>query len=108
MAGLEGLNWEELFVGSVAIALGLLALAAGVLSWQAAFELRTIQRLERRCGRNVTRAILALAGLALIALGVAIALGFGPNKAKSAAAGVRPAVSYRCTPTGAAGRFMAW
>ena len=80
MFSLDGINLEELFVGSVAVALGLMALGVAIFQWQAGYQLRTLQRIDRRWGRNVTRAVLALIGLGLIALGVAIALGFGPNK----------------------------
>jgi uncharacterized membrane protein YphA (DoxX/SURF4 family) len=70
----------DLFMGSVGILLGAIMLLAGLLNWEAAFQLKKTQWLQSRWGRPTARMILIAAGAALIALGVAIALGFAPNK----------------------------
>ncbi len=73
-------GYEEVFVGIVAVALGSVVVAAAVSNWEWYFSLRSAQFLQRRLGRTGTRAFYALLGTGLIALGIAIAQGFGPNK----------------------------
>ena len=76
------MNPEELFVGVVAIALGVLAVAAAIGNWDCCFQSAKVRWIETLGGRRTARAIYAFVGVALIVLGVAIALGFGPNKSR--------------------------
>ena len=76
------MNPEELFVGGVAIALGALAVAAAIGNWDRCFQSAKVRWIETLGGRRTARAMYALVGIALIVLGVAIALGFGPNKSR--------------------------
>jgi hypothetical protein len=69
----------DLFMGSVGILLGAVMLLAGLLNWEAAFQLKKTQWLQSRWGRPATRVILIAAGAGLMALGAAIAMGFAPN-----------------------------
>jgi hypothetical protein len=69
----------DYFMGALAITLGALALLASLLNWEAAFQLRKAQWLETRFGRPGARLSLAVLGAVLLALGVAIALGYAPN-----------------------------
>ena len=66
---------EDLFVGSVAILLGSLLVGCAITNWSWYYSLRTAQLLERVLGRSGVRIFHALLGLAIIALGVAIARG---------------------------------
>ena len=71
---------EELFVGAVSVALGAFILTSAAVNWAWLYTLRSSRWLEARWGRRGARLFHAMLGLGLIALGVAIALGFGPNK----------------------------
>jgi small neutral amino acid transporter SnatA (MarC family) len=67
---------QDLLVGIVGIALGLFLLACAITNWRWYYSLYTANWLERRFGRGGARSIHALLGLGLVALGVAIALGY--------------------------------
>jgi hypothetical protein len=69
----------EILVGAVAIVLGGVCLAAAIFNWPWSYELHKTRFLERLFGRTGARIFFALLGLGLIALGIAIALGFAPN-----------------------------
>jgi small neutral amino acid transporter SnatA (MarC family) len=71
---------EELFVGSVSVALGLFFFFVAAANWEWYFALRSAQVVQRLLGRTGARLFYAVLGGGLIALGIAIALGFGPNK----------------------------
>ena len=70
---------EELFVGCVSVALGLFFFFVSVMNWEWYFSLRSAQILQRLLGRTGARLFYSLLGAGLIALGCAIARGFGPN-----------------------------
>ncbi len=72
----------DMFVGVVAVALGLAILLSSATNWQNAYRLRKTRWLEARLGRSGARVVLAVLGVALIALGVAIAMGFAPNASR--------------------------
>ncbi|QDU93395.1 hypothetical protein [Lignipirellula cremea] len=74
----------DLFVGAVAIGVGVWALWSAFANLNSAFQLHKAQWLESLVGRMGARLVYAIVGLGLIALGVAIAMGFGPNKSPSA------------------------
>ena len=74
------MNLDDVFVGCVACGIGLTALVAAIGNWEASFRLRAARLVEQRWGRTAARTAYALLGVTLITLGVAIALGFGPNK----------------------------
>lgn len=67
-------------VGGIAIVLGALALLTAIFNWDACFQILKIRWLDSRWGRGAARLLYAALGIALIALGCAIAMGFGPNK----------------------------
>ena len=77
------MNPEEIFVGAVAIALGSVGVIAAVGNWEVCYRLDKIRWLESLCGRWCSRALYAVIGSILIALGLAIACGYGPNKSSS-------------------------
>lgn len=70
---------EQLFVGGISIALGVLAIAAGASNLDVCFQLKKIQWIESRGGRGLARVTYAMLGVTLIGLGIAIAMGFAPN-----------------------------
>ena len=74
------MNWADLFVGSVAILLGITGVAAALFNSDASFQIAKARWIERRGGRRAARSVYAIVGLLLIVLGIAIAAGFGPNK----------------------------
>ena len=78
------MNHEQLFVGGTAIALGLVSVAAGISNQDVFFQLTKIKWIEALGGRPLARAAYALIGLTLIGLGIAIAMGFGPNSSTAA------------------------
>lgn len=69
-------GYENLFVGCVSVVIGLLLIKAAVTNSQWAYSLGTAQWLQRHLGRTGTRLFHALLGLALLALGVAVARGY--------------------------------
>ena len=77
---------QDLFVGGVAITLGLCMFLVAACNWEWFFSLRKAQWLEKRWGRGGVRCLYAVIGLGLIGLGVAISMGYAPNaRAKNAA-----------------------
>lgn len=75
---------EELFVGGVAIVLGLLTVITAAADWDWYYQRRLGRWIESRWGRTAARACFGTLGLILIGLGIAIAIGFGPNKSNPA------------------------
>ena len=67
---------EDLFVGFVAVAVGLFLVGCAVANWQWYYSLWSAQWLQRLFGRWGARCFHTLLGLGLIALGIAIALGY--------------------------------
>ncbi len=72
--------FEDVVVGVVGIALGGSLVAIAVFNWDWYFQLPKARWLETRLGRRGMRVLFAVVGIALIALGGAIAMGFGLNK----------------------------
>jgi hypothetical protein len=71
---------QDVFVGVVAIGIGLFALLAAIFNWDWSYRLWKARWVEARFGRRGARVFYVILGLAMIALGVAIAVGFGPNR----------------------------
>ena len=67
-------------VGAVSVVLGLTGLVAAIGNWDRYYQLDKVRWLETFWGRRGVRLIYGVVGMLLIALGVAIAMGFGPNK----------------------------
>lgn len=68
---------EDIFVGIVAMVLGLVPLGAALLNSDWFYGLRKSQWLARRVGRGRARLFHAVIGIALISLGIALVMGFG-------------------------------
>ncbi len=69
----------DIFVGSVAAAIGVVAVAIAAANWSPGFEFWIGRSVDARYGRTPARLAYAILGAALVALGVAIILGFAPN-----------------------------
>ncbi len=69
-------GYEDLFVGTVAILLGVFLCTCATVNWQWYYSLRTARLLQRAVGRTGARVVHCLLGLGLIALGIAIAFGY--------------------------------
>lgn len=69
------MNFVDLLVGGVSILLGILAIGAALLNWSSSYTLWVARNIVDRLGRGYARVFYALLGVALIGLGVAIALG---------------------------------
>ena len=82
---------QDVFVGTVAVSVGLLALTSAIGNWDWPYRLGMARRVESRFGRRGARIFYAILGALLVALGVAIALGFGPNKSRGESAASRRA-----------------
>lgn len=74
------MNHEELFVGAVAIVLGVAGLIAAVANRDSYYRLDKVRWFETVWGRRGARLMYGVIGALLIALGITIAFGFGPNK----------------------------
>lgn len=69
------MNVADLFVAAVAVTLGAGGVAVALFNADAYFRPAKIRWIERIAGRAAARALYAVFGVALIAIGVAIALG---------------------------------
>lgn len=74
------MTYQDLFVGGVAISIGVVGLLASIGNWDLFFQTWKAEWIEARGGRIAVRAVYAMLGLGLIGLGLAIAGGFAPNK----------------------------
>jgi len=74
------MNVQDVFVGAVAVIIGLLSVAAAVANINWAYQFWLARRVEARFGRRGARVYYAVLGLALIALGCAIATGYVANR----------------------------
>ena len=74
-------SYGDLFVASVAVVGGTLALAVSLGPWPAPYELRTVAMIRQRYGMAAARAMWMLVALASLLAGVAIATGFRPGYA---------------------------
>jgi hypothetical protein len=72
---------EQFIVGGTSIAIGLLSVAAGASNLDAFYQVTKIKWIETRGGRALARTAYAMVGVTLIALGIAIAMGYAPNSA---------------------------
>jgi uncharacterized membrane protein len=70
---------QDVVVGLVAVAAGLVLIAVGVLNSQWYFQSWKTRWLDRRLGRLTARIVVGLLGILLVLLGIAIMRGFGPN-----------------------------
>lgn len=70
---------QDVVVGLVAVAAGLVLIAVGVLNIQWYFQSWKTRWLDRRLGRLTARIVVGLLGILLVLLGIAIMRGFGPN-----------------------------
>lgn len=77
--------WQDVFVGTVAIGIGLFALASAAFNWDWSYQLWKARWVEARFGRRGARIFYAILGTVMIALGLALAGGFGPNRARAGA-----------------------
>lgn len=76
----------DLFVGAVAIAIGLFVMSAALFNWEWYYQLHKARWIESICGRSGARVFFGVLGLALIVLGAAIAMGTlsgEPNRCKN-------------------------
>jgi hypothetical protein len=69
----------DIFVGGVAAAIGVAAMAVSAANWNPGFHFWVGRVFDARYGRTPARIVYALVGAALVGLGLAIMLGFAPN-----------------------------
>ncbi len=74
---------QDFFVGTVAIAVGLFAWLSAVFNWNWSYRLWKARWVESRFGRRGARIFYVILGAVMIALGVAIACGLGPNRSQA-------------------------
>lgn len=72
----------DLFVGAVAIAIGLFVMSAALFNWEWYYQLHKARWIESICGRGGARVFFGVLGLALIVLGAAIATGMLSGKSE--------------------------
>jgi len=73
---------QDIVVGLVAMAAGLFLVIVGVGDIQRYFQSWKTRWLDQRLGHLAARVIVALLGILLILLGIAIMRGFSPNAAR--------------------------
>ena len=73
---------QDVVVGLVAMAAGLFLVFVGVVNIQWYFQSWKNRWLDQQIGRLAARVIVALLGILLILLGIAIMRGFSPNAAR--------------------------
>ena len=76
---LRNMPLQDLFVGSVAMIIGLLLLAGAVLDGQWLMQLTKPRLLSESLGKRGTRIVVGLIGAGLIAIGISIAAGWRMN-----------------------------
>ena len=76
---------QDVVVGLVAIAAGLFLVVVGVVDIQWYFQSWKTRWLDDRLGRLPARLIVALLGILLVLLGIAIISGFAPNAGSASA-----------------------
>jgi len=86
---------EDIFVGAIAIILGLLGLYGSLARQRWFFGLRKVRWLESRVGRTAARWVCVALAAALIFFGGAIAMGFSLDRLVS---GDRGTVGHRLEP----------
>lgn len=67
---------EDLFVGTASVILGCFLIFSAITDWDWYYSPRTARWLQRWLGRRGARCVHTLLGIALVALGVAIMLGY--------------------------------
>jgi hypothetical protein len=70
---------RDLFVGGLAIVMGVSLIVVAALGSEAPFRLPKLRWLESQIGRGPSRATLAAIGLGLVVLGALIAAGVSPS-----------------------------
>jgi hypothetical protein len=70
---------QDLFVGAVAVAIGVFALGSAIFNWDWSYRLWKARWVESRFGRRGARVFYVMLGVLMITLGVAIAAGLGPH-----------------------------
>lgn len=73
------MNVTDLFVASIAFVLGLGASLAAIFNWHFFFQLPKAKGVEKRFGRRGARIFYTILGVILMAIGTAIAVGFGSD-----------------------------
>ena len=74
---------QDVLVGLTAVIAGLFMVVAGTVNLQWYFKSWKTRWLDQRLGRFVARMIVALLGILLILLGIAIMRGFSPNASRT-------------------------
>jgi hypothetical protein len=87
------MQWTDVFVGAVSVAIGLWALGSSIFNWESAYRLAKARWFEKRYGRRGARTFYAVLGILMLVLGVAIAAGFGPNRLDREQTNLRPVES---------------
>ena len=82
---MESMQLQDAVVGLVAVAAGLFLVVVGVVDIQWYFQSRKTRWLDERLGRLPARLIVALLGILLVLLGIAIMSGFAPNAGSASA-----------------------
>ena len=86
---------QDVFVGAVAVGIGLFALLSAAFNWDWSYQLWKARWVESRFGRRGARIFYAILGVVMIALGVAIAVGLGPNRSRREANNVKSEQQWR-------------
>ncbi|TWU04511.1 hypothetical protein [Stieleria varia] len=75
------MSYQDLFVGTLAIVIGIGALLAGVGPWAAPYQLRTMAAVTRRYGKPAARSLWIVVAFASLIAGAAISAGVRPSYA---------------------------
>lgn len=73
----------DVFVGCVAVGVGLFVTSAAVFNWEWYYQLQKARWIESLCGRGGARVFFGLLGAGLIVLGLTIATGMLSGKTRS-------------------------
>lgn len=101
------MNREDVFVGGLAIVLGLLALVAAAGNWEWSFQLAKAQFFETRWGRGSARLFYLVLGIGLIAVGLLIATTKWRTRTTPRARRRAPTMQTSRTPLPCPGRPLA-
>jgi hypothetical protein len=70
---------QDIFVGTVASVVGLVLISGAAVEWHWLMQRPAAQLLTSALGKSVARVVLSAVGVALIAMGLIVALGWRMN-----------------------------
>ena len=75
------MSLDQIFVGTLALTMAVVAGAAAAGPWQQPYQLRAVRQVRRRWGKTAARGLLLLVAAVMLAAGAGILCGVRPSYA---------------------------